>query len=79
MMHNSLINEIIKCIAEFLSIDESGIKEETHLQDDLGLSSFDMMELSCELEEQFNVKIPAEKLSEIKRIGDIKTLIEQRG
>jgi acyl carrier protein len=68
------IAEVIDCTADFLGIDKSEINENTDLRLDLGLSSFDLMELSCELEEHFSVKINAEQLASVKCIGDLKTI-----
>ena len=69
------MNEVIDCIADFLGISASQIDENTNFQNDLGLSSFDLMELSCELEEHFDVKIDAETLAKVKYIRDLKAII----
>lgn len=46
------------------------------VQNDLGLSSFDIMDLSCELEEEFNIKIDTEKLAEVHNIGSMAKLLQ---
>ncbi len=71
------MSEIITCVADYMGIEETQISGETDLQNDLGLSSFDVMDLSCELEEHFNVKIEAEKLSELHCVKDIYNLLNQ--
>lgn len=70
-----MMDEIIGCIAEYLDIPKDGMSGDTDLQNDLGLSSFDMMDLSCELEEYFHISIEPEQLSEIHSIKDIYGLI----
>lgn len=70
------MNEIIECLSEFLGIEKDEIHENSDLANDLGLTSFDLMELSCELEEKFQIKIVAENLVNVKYVYDLKPLLE---
>jgi acyl carrier protein len=38
---------------------------------DLGLTSFDIVEMSCRLEESFNLEIPDEDMISFRKVGDI--------
>jgi len=66
--------KVIKCLSDYLGIDESKVTAETELVNDLGMNSFDLVQLSCEMEEQFNTKIEPEKLTNVKYVGDLLTL-----
>ena len=68
------MNEMITFISDYLGVDKSELN--TDLQNDLGLSSFDIMDLSCELEEEFNIKIDTEKLAEVHNIGSMAKLLQ---
>lgn len=70
------MNEMITFISDYLGVDKSELNENTDLQNDLGLSSFDVMDLSCELEEEFNIKIDTEKLAELHNIGSMAKLLQ---
>ncbi len=69
------MNEVIDCIADYLGISKDNLSEDTDIQNDLGLSSFDLMDLSCELEEHFDISIDSNKLSDVHYIKDIIELI----
>ncbi len=71
------MTDVITCVANFLGIEASDLNESADLQLDLGLSSFDLMALSCELEEHFHIKIDAEKLTGVRTILDLKTVTAQ--
>ncbi len=71
------MTDVITCVANFLGIEESDLDESADLQMDLGLSSFDLMALSCELEEHFHTKIDAEKLTGVRTILDLKAVTAQ--
>lgn len=69
------MSELISCISDYLGVPEAELSEDTDLQNDLGLSSFDLMDLSCEIEEHFNVKFESEMLANIRYIKDINKMI----
>jgi len=69
------MNEIIDCLADYLGVDANKINENSELVKELGLSSFDLIELSCELEEKFRTNINADDLVSVKYVRDLKPLI----
>ena len=64
-------------ISSKLKIDESEIREDKNLFNDLGADSLDFVELSMTLEREFNVKFSEEDLSNVKTVGDLYHLIEK--
>lgn len=69
------MSELISCISDYLGVPETELSEDTDLQNDLGLSSFDLMDLSCEIEEHFNIRFETEMLANIRYIKDINKMI----
>ncbi len=69
------MSELISCISDYIGVPETELSENTDLQNDLGLSSFDLMDLSCEIEEHFNIKFETEMLTNIRYIKDIDKMI----
>ena len=67
--------KIIEIISDFADIEGMEISDETRIRNDIGLNSFDIINITVELENAFGVKIPDEKLSSVHTIGDLKTLI----
>ena len=51
--------------------NESAINLKTHLIDDLGADSLDIVEVIMQVEEEFKIEIPDEEASGLSTIGDI--------
>ena len=66
-----MLEEMRKLIAEQLNCEESEITAETSFKDDLGADSLDLFELVMALEDEYNVEIPAEELTELATVGDV--------
>ena len=71
-----MLEKMRPIIAEQLNVQESEIKENTKLKEDLGA---DLFELVMALEEEFGVEIPSEDLESIVTVGDVITYLKNRG
>ncbi|WIA07900.1 MAG: acyl carrier protein [Candidatus Phytoplasma cynodontis] len=71
-----IFEKIKKIFSEKLSISKENIMLSTRMKEDLGLDSFDAVELIIELENIFNLKIEDEKIQQCKNIKDIVEYIE---
>ena len=71
-------NEIIAFISEYYGISASEIRPDSNLVTDLGLQSFSLIEMCCELEEQYNIEIPEEQLSELLTVSDLADYVEKK-
>ena len=74
-----MLEKMRPIIAEQLNVQESEIKENTKLKEDLGADSLDLFELVMALEEEFGVEIPSEYLESIVTVGDVITYLKNRG
>ena len=72
-------DKIKNIISEVLSIDADGITEETTFVDDLGADSLDLFELVMALEDEYNVEIPAEELTDLNTVGDVIDYLKNKG
>lgn len=63
-----MTKKIIELLAEHLDMDTSEINESTTF-DDLGADSLDVVEILMEMEDEFGVKIEAEKAG--KTVADL--------
>lgn len=66
-------------IAEQLSVDESEIALETSFKDDLGADSLDLFELVMSLEEEYDVEIPSDDLTELNTVEDVINYLKNKG
>ena len=63
--------KIINLIADKLEKKKEAIKMDSHLVEDLGADSLDVVELIMTFEEEFGVSLPDEDVSKLKTVGDI--------
>ena len=74
-----MLEEMRKLIAEQLNCEESEITAETSFKDDLGADSLDLFELVMALEDEYNVEIAAEELTELATVGDVIEYLKGKG
>ena len=60
-----------------MGLDESEITPEKNLSNDLGADSLDVVELSMELEREFNLKFEDADTEKIETVADLYKLIEE--
>lgn len=70
-------DKIRSIIASKLSIDENEITPEKSLVNDLGADSLDVVELSMDLEREFNLKFEDSDTEKIQTVADLYALIEE--
>jgi acyl carrier protein len=75
-------NEVVKIINQFLieeiEIDETLIKEEALLKQDLGIDSLDFVDVVVIIEREFGFKIKAEEMTNIKTLSDFYNYIYEK-
>ena len=74
-----MLEEMRKMIAQQLNCEESEITADTSFKDDLGADSLDLFELVMALEDEYNIEIPAEELTEQAAVGDMIEYLRRRG
>ncbi len=72
LQNSEILEEVKAALAEHLGADASELKEDTKLVDDLGADSLDLVELTMDLEEKFDLKIPDEDVS---KLVDVKSIV----
>ena len=66
-------------IADVLNVSPETITPDTTFVDDLGADSLDLFELVMALEDEYNIEIPAEELTELATVGDVIEYLRGRG
>ena len=64
-------------IANVLNVDPEEIKMESTFVDDLGADSLDVFQIVMGIEDEFDIKIPAEKTEKIATVGEAVELIKE--
>ena len=70
-------DKIRSIIASKLGLEEDEITPEKNLSNDLGADSLDVVELSMELEREFNLKFEDADTEKIETVADLYKLIEE--
>lgn len=70
-MEEKMIAELKAIIEEYTDEPLPEITMETALTADFGLNSFELFEIICKIEEQYNVTIPDRVLMSFSSVGDV--------
>ena len=73
-----MFEQVKDALVESLNIDGGDIKLESNLKDDLGIDSLAAVELSLDLETEFDVEISKSELAALVSVEDIVKLIESK-
>ncbi len=73
LQSSEVLEEVKNALSEHLGVDKSEIKENSKLVDDLGADSLDLVELTMDLEEKFDMKIPDE---DVPKLVDVKSIVD---
>lgn len=73
-----MFEQVKYALVESLNIEGEDIKLESNLKDDLGIDSLAAVELSLDLETEFDVEISDEELAALVTVEDIVKLIESK-
>lgn len=74
-----MLGKIREYLHENYDIDKDAVSEESELGNDLDLTSFQLVEICAELEDEFDVEISEEDLPGIITIGDLMNVIIRNG
>ncbi|MCI6990342.1 MAG: acyl carrier protein [Clostridiales bacterium] len=74
-----ILEKLQSLIADQLGVDGSGITMDTNFEEDLGVDSLDIVELSLALEEEFDIgEMSEEDLASIKTVGDLVRYLQKQ-
>lgn len=78
MEDNSMLEKLTEIIRENTGDYNLVINENTVLIADLGLSSLDLLNLVCLVEDEFDIENPDRMVKDFKTIGDVMAFIEKQ-
>ena len=78
MAKKSVPERVIQGIADAMNLEESEVKEESLLEENLGMDSLDLVEGTMNLEEEFSIDIPDEDLPKLLSVKDVIEYIKAR-
>ena len=73
-----MIEKLEKIIQEYTEDTGISINENTALIADLGFNSLDLVNLACNVEDEFDIEIPDRAIKDFKTIGDVVAYIKKQ-
>ena len=71
MERNEILEQVLEMVAMSYKKDVAELSEATSFKEDLGADSLDLFELVTNLEEEYNIEIPAEELEKLTTVGKV--------
>ena len=71
-----MLEKIISIISEYQDIPADTIHADSHLVNDLGFTSYDVVSLVGKFEDEFDIEVPDRKIKLMKTVDDIVKFIE---
>ncbi len=78
MSKDELKSRVKTIIAESLDVEEEEVKGDASLTEDIGADSLELVDLTMDFEDEFNVKIETSELSDIDTVDDITQLLAKK-
>jgi acyl carrier protein len=72
-----ILADLAAILDEVAGVASDDVSPEKSFVDDLDVDSLSMVEVAMAVEEKFHAKIPDDKLSELKTVGDAVTYIKE--
>ncbi len=69
MRYEDVMRKTVELLSEITEAEE--ISAESELMGDLGIGSMDLLSLLCNLEEEFNVRLPERIIRKVDTVGDM--------
>lgn len=73
-----MLEQIERIIREYTEDNSISINENTVLIADLGFNSLDLVNLACNVEDEFDIEIPDRAIKDFKTVGDVMAFIENK-
>lgn len=70
-----ILDDLIKMLTQMLDISPTDVRPETLISTELDLDSLQLYELVIDLEEAYDIRMPDERLDNIKTVNDVVELV----
>ena len=74
-----MLEKMQEMLSQQLNCDADTITPDTSFKDDLGADSLDLFEQVMALEDEYNIEIPSEELTDLNTVGDVIEYMKSKG
>lgn len=71
-----MIEKVIEILSEFTKMKTEQMNRDTKLVADMGLNSFDVVNVVVAFEEEFDIEIPDRAIRDLQTVGNIADYLE---
>jgi acyl carrier protein len=71
MTKDIIISTVNKLLTEEFEIEESALKPNAHLKDDLGLESLDFVDIAVVVQKEFSLTLKGEEMASIRTLDNL--------
>lgn len=73
-----MLEKLTNIVKEYTGEENIVLTENTELMADLGLNSLDLVNLACEVEDEFDLEISDRMIKNFRTVGDVIRFIEEQ-
>lgn len=73
-----MLDQLKEIVVRYAEVNPDDIKGETRLVEELGLTSFAVMSMMGDIEEEFGITVVEEELSDISTVDDVIRYIKKK-
>ena len=73
-----MLEKVKEIMTRYVELDPSEIHEDSRLAEDLALTSFAVMSMMGDFEEEFGITVDESELTDIHTVGDIVAYLENK-
>ncbi len=74
-----IFDKLVEIMMEHLSVQPQDITMDTAFKDDLAVDSLDLYDLVMALEEEFNIEMPSDRLTDVETVEDLIKILKELG
>ena len=74
-----IFDKLVEIMMDHLSIQPQDVTLDTSFKDDLAVDSLDLYDLVMALEEEFNIEIPQDKLTDVETVESLIKVLKELG
>ena len=72
-----MFEKLAEMISNYVEVEACDVKPESRFMEDLGFTSFDFMSMLGEMEDEFDIEINQNEISDIRTVGEAIAYLEK--
>ena len=72
-----MFEKLVEIISNYVEVEPENVTPESRFMEDLGFTSFDFMSMLGELEDEFDVEINQQEVTNVRTVGEAVAYLEK--